>query len=161
MLNKADNNHYNYNSSNVFLECIWKYFLLKWLCTIIKGISDLKENITKKSLNVSNTRYLVHKNYSSNLVYFFWPSKLAFIATPNFPCVPIFLRCARHFGLMTCNGCSVLFFFFFFFFWGGGWALSWAFPRKISHCITFECSNRAKTKQDPKLCFFSFPNDNS
>ena len=63
------------------------------------------------------TQDIWYLKYSCNLVYFFWPSKLAFIASPNFPCVPIFLRCARHFGLMTCNGCSVLFFFFFF---GGG-----------------------------------------
>ena len=58
--------------------------------------------------------------------------------------------------------CSFFFFFFFFFLGGGGGGGgAWALPRKISHCITFECSNRAKTKQDPKLCFFGFPNDNS
>lgn len=28
----------------------------------------------------------------------------------------------------------------------------WGFPgRKIPHCVAFECSSQAKTKQDPKL----------
>ena len=38
----------------------------------------------------------------------------------------------------------------------------WGFPgRKIPHCVAFECSSQAKTKQDPKLRFFSFPKNNS
>lgn len=44
-------------------------------------------------------------------------------------------------------------FFFLFIFGGGG--VPWAFPRKISHCITFECSNRAKPSRIPSFAFLA------
>ena len=38
----------------------------------------------------------------------------------------------------------------------------WGFPgRKIPHCVAFECSSQAKTKQDPKLRFLASQKINS
>ena len=41
------------------------------------------------------------------------------------------------------------------------WGFPQVLPSKVPHCITYECSDQAKTKRDPKLRFFSFPKDNS
>ena len=59
------------------------------------------------------------------------------------------VRCARLFGLMTCNSRFVLSYLGFFL----------GFPSKMSHCVAFECSNQAKTKWNPRLPFSSFPKD--
>ena len=41
------------------------------------------------------------------------------------------------------------------------WGFPGFSPEKMAHCVAFECSNQAKTKQDPKLRSFCFHKDNS
>ena len=41
------------------------------------------------------------------------------------------------------------------------WGFPGFSPEKMAHCVAFECSNQAKTKQTPKLRLFCFQKDNS
>lgn len=78
-------------------------------------------------------------------------STLMLLPLPPFSRFYHLVRCAKHFRLMICNSCSVISYLGF----------SWVFPRKMAHCVAFECGNQAKTKQDPKRRFFCFQKDNS
>ena len=78
-------------------------------------------------------------------------STLMLLPLPPFSRLYHLVRCAKHFRLMICNSCSVISYLGF----------SWVFPRKMAHCVAFECSNQAKTKQDPKLRLFCFQKDDS
>ena len=78
-------------------------------------------------------------------------STLMLLPLPPFSRLYHLVRCAKHFRLMICNSCSVISYLGF----------SWVFPRKMAHCVAFECGNQAKTKQDPKRRFFCFQKDNS
>ena len=78
-------------------------------------------------------------------------STLMLLPLPPFSRLYHLVRCAKHFRLMICNSCSVISYLGF----------SWVFPRKMAHCVAFECGNQAKTKEDPKRRFFCFQKDNS
>lgn len=124
------------------------------ICINLEGTFRLNANIPQKALNVSNTMYLVLKIILYSLILFSTSKterKIFYFPKCELPAIL--------FGAQGLLGwwCVIVASFFRDRIWGFPQVL----PSKLPHCITYECSDQAKTKRDPKLRFFSFPKDNS
>ena len=74
----------------------------------LKGTCIFKANTTKKTLNISTQDIWYLKSYLYPCYCFFAAFKTGLYGKFELPAFAILLGCAMRFGLMTCNGCSVL-----------------------------------------------------